>query len=301
MGDKQKGYIKVFRSLLDWEWYGDINTRLTFMHMLIRANYANQKFEGKVIPRGSFVSSRTKLAAEIGISERNLRTALKHLKLTGEVTSRSYSKYTIYTIENYELYQTSDQQSDQRVTSNRPASDQQVTTIKEIKKERSKEIKKIDDHSDCVADDLGKVLSIAENEFSPEVALAFKRFALHWDRKPPTREEIERWLDVLMKLETNSDRLACIKWSSGGNSKAAWYRELYRAGFKNPFPSKEPPAEPNLPDWYAEVPEEKATKKEIDAVIALQKAVAAGDAEAAERIQATILGEEINEHSNPIN
>lgn len=299
--NKSKGFIKLYRSLLTWEWYGDINTRLTFMHMLIRANYADQKFEGKVIPRGSFVSSRAKLSAEIGISERNLRTALNHLKMTGEVTSKSYSKYTIYTVENYDLYQGTDQQSDQQVTSDRPASDQQVTTIKEIKKSRNQEIKKIDDHGGSAADDLGEVFSVVDKSFSPDVVSAFKRFAMHWDRKPPTRKELESWLYILMELKTNADRLACIKWSSGGNPKGSWYRELFLTGFKNPFPSKEPPAEPNLPDWYAEVPEEKATKKEIDAVIALQKAVAAGDAEAAERIQATILEGEVNGNPNPIN
>lgn len=294
MGDKQKGYIKVFRSLLDWEWYGDINTRLTFMHMLIRANYANQKFEGKVIPRGSFVSSRTKLAAEIGISERNLRTALKHLKLTGEVTSRSYSKYTIYTIENYELYQTSDQQSDQRVTSNRPASDQQVTTIKEVKKEKKekKERKTSGDGGFLVSFDSLK------GKYSPEVAECYLAYYNHWAKKP-TIEEQTRWIQQLDLCGSNEERLTAIRYSSGMNPAGCWYRGIY-ADSVNKASAYDPPEEPNLPEWYSELPEEKATRKEIDAVLALQKAVAAGDAEAAERIQATIW-EGANEHSNPIN
>lgn len=30
-------YIKINRSLLDWDWYGDINTCRLFVHMLLRA------------------------------------------------------------------------------------------------------------------------------------------------------------------------------------------------------------------------------------------------------------------------
>lgn len=134
----QKGFVKLYRSLLDWEWYSDLNTRAVFMHMLLRANYADQKFEGQHIPRGSFVSSRHRLSQEVGVSERSLRTALKHLKATGEVTSTSFAKYTIYKVVNYESYQAGDQQSDQQVTSKRPASDHNKRK-KEGKKGRRKE------------------------------------------------------------------------------------------------------------------------------------------------------------------
>ena len=28
------GYIKLYRSLLNWEWYDDINTKTVFLHLL---------------------------------------------------------------------------------------------------------------------------------------------------------------------------------------------------------------------------------------------------------------------------
>lgn len=300
--NKQKGFVKLYRSLLDWEWYQDANTMRVFMHCLLKANYKDKRWQGIVIPKGSFVSSRGKLAQELHLSEQNVRTALNHLKSTGEITIKSTKKYTIYTVNNWDYFQEDNQLPNQPLTNNQPTANQQLTTTKEIKKERKKEVNKIDDHGDCVADDLGEVFSVVDKSFSPDVVSAFKRFAMHWDRKPPTRKELESWLYILMELKTNADRLACIKWSSGGNPKGSWYRELFLTGFKNPFPSKEPPAEPNLPEWYDEVPTEKATKKEIDAVLALQKAVAAGDSETAEQIQATILKEgEMNGYSDSIN
>lgn len=91
-------YIKVSRSLLDWCWYHDVNTCRLFIHMLLRVNWKKGYFGEEVIERGSFVSSISKLSAETGLSEREVRTALEHLKKTGEVTCNRHAKYSVYTV-----------------------------------------------------------------------------------------------------------------------------------------------------------------------------------------------------------
>ena len=136
-------YIKLSRKLMDWEWYGNINTCRLFIHMLLKANWKDGKFEGKMIPRGSFVSSLPKLAEETELTIRELRTAISHLKSTGEVTCKSYSKYTVFTVNNYCLYQTNDTQNDSQVTVKRHSNDILTTTIeekKEVKKGRNNNI-----------------------------------------------------------------------------------------------------------------------------------------------------------------
>lgn len=100
-----EGHVKLFRKFLEWEWYMDINTKLLFIHMLLRANWKEGKFQGKIIPRGSFVSSYPKLAEETNLTIDEVRTALKHLKSTGDVTVTSHSKYSVYTVNNYCCYQ----------------------------------------------------------------------------------------------------------------------------------------------------------------------------------------------------
>lgn len=122
-------YILLLRKLLDWEWYSDVNTARVFIHMLLRANWKDGNFQGQKIERGSYVSSIAKLALETNLSEREVRTAIKHLKSTGEVTSKSTNKYTVFTVNNYNLYQPSDRQNDKQVTNSRQADDKQVTTI----------------------------------------------------------------------------------------------------------------------------------------------------------------------------
>ena len=110
--------------------------------MLLRANWKDGRFEGKVIPRGSFVSSLPKLADETSMTIREVRTAISHLKSTGEVTCKTYPKYTVFTVKNYCEYQASDIQNDSQTTGNRHSNDILTTTIEE--KEEGKKLKKED-------------------------------------------------------------------------------------------------------------------------------------------------------------
>lgn len=135
-------YIKLHRSILEWEWYRNINTKVLFIHMLLKANWKEGKFEGKVIPRGSFVSSVPKLAEETELTVREVRTGISHLKTTGEVTCKSYSKFTVFTVKNYDAYQVSDAQNDRQATDKRHSNDILTTTIEE-KKEVKKGINNI--------------------------------------------------------------------------------------------------------------------------------------------------------------
>lgn len=86
---------------------------------------------GETIPRGSFVTSLDSLAKELGLTVQEVRTALKHLISTGELTSKSNNKYRIITVENYELYQQVNKQLNNPLTSNQQATNNQLTTIEE--------------------------------------------------------------------------------------------------------------------------------------------------------------------------
>ena len=101
------GYIKIFRSIINWAWYHDANTFRVFMHLLLTANFEAHAFEDITVERGQRVISIKKLAEELNLSEKNVRTAFKHLKKTGEVAVKGTPKYSIITINNYNYYQSS--------------------------------------------------------------------------------------------------------------------------------------------------------------------------------------------------
>lgn len=120
------GYILLHKKLLSWEWYSDINVSRVFVHSLLIANYKPEIWRGKEILRGQFVRSRKKFAAETGLSEQQLRTVLKKLESTSELTISGSSQHTVFTVVNYDEYQPSNQQNNHEVTSEK--SNQQTHT-----------------------------------------------------------------------------------------------------------------------------------------------------------------------------
>ena len=132
---KKKIYLKIFYSLMDWEWFHDPNTLLVFIHLLLLANRKPQKYEGSVINRGEVLASFDFLAKNSGLSVRNVRTAIEHLKSTGEVTSRKIGKTTVYSVVNYDRYQSADKISDKEPTKNRQKGDNEPTTPIDCKNE----------------------------------------------------------------------------------------------------------------------------------------------------------------------
>ena len=100
-----EGYIKLFRSMTSWEWYQDANTTRVFLHLLLNANWEDSRYRGYEIPRGSVVTGLHSLSESLGISVKSVRTALKHLKSTGEVTIKTTNRFSIVTIANWEKFQ----------------------------------------------------------------------------------------------------------------------------------------------------------------------------------------------------
>ena len=128
-----EGYIKLHRKMLTWEWYTDTNTFRVFMHCLLMANWKDARFMGQEIPRGSFATSYPQIAKQTKLSIQNVRTAINHLKSTGELTVKTTPKFSVITVVNYCLYQDDNRVSNSRLTGNQQATNRQLTTIEEIK------------------------------------------------------------------------------------------------------------------------------------------------------------------------
>lgn len=127
------GWIKIHRKILEWEWYDDANTFRLFMHLILKANHKDKNYRGQLIKKGSLLTGRELLSQETGLSIQQIRTCLTRLKSTNEITINSSRQGTIIQIVKYESYQVATNE----LTTNQPTSNQQVTTNKNIKKERS--------------------------------------------------------------------------------------------------------------------------------------------------------------------
>lgn len=166
------GHIKIDRRILEWEWYSDINTCRLFIHLLLKANWKDGRFQGTEVPRGSLVTSYNSLSKQTGLSVQNVRTAIKHLILTGEITSKQQAKFTVITVKNYDKYQLDNRVTNNPLTENQQASNKLLTTIEEGKKVRREESNNNipsapDDKSPCAGSFLlndGTSYEITEND-----------------------------------------------------------------------------------------------------------------------------------------
>lgn len=191
------GYIKLYRSILTWEWYQDVPTFIVFLHLLLTANYEDKRWKGMLIRRGETITSYAKIAEETGVSYQQARNAVSKLKSTGEITQVSTSKYSLIHIANFKFYQENATGNETVCKqANVAKSNRQATTTKEIKnKEYIKEV------------DIKKEKNIKKESFSapPEIADAFAGFAEMRQKikKPLTDRAKKMALNKLQELAPN--------------------------------------------------------------------------------------------------
>lgn len=131
-----EGWVLLHRRFLDWEWWNKAEMVQVFLYLLLSANHADQKWRGVRVKRGQLVTSVAKIASDTGLSVQTVRTCIKRLKSTGEITSKSTSAYTIITICNYSKYQDdapdankqNNKPSNKRLTSKQQTANKRLTT-----------------------------------------------------------------------------------------------------------------------------------------------------------------------------
>lgn len=136
-----EGWVKLHRKLLGWGWSSSAKHMSIFTHLLMRANHKRSSWRKVTVYPGQILTGRKQLSAWTGVPERGVRTVLSDLQTTGEVTIKSFSKFSIITIVNWSSYQSGDQQKVKKRPANAPSNDQQATTSKNVKNVKKKEIK----------------------------------------------------------------------------------------------------------------------------------------------------------------
>ena len=133
--DPSRGFVAIPRGLTDWEWYTEPNTARLFIHLLLTANWQEKQWQGITIHPGDLVTSQSQLAKQLDLSVQEVRTALKHLTLTGWLTVKTGPKYSVVTINNYASIADSNRVSNRQLTGNQQAANNNLTikTIKTIK------------------------------------------------------------------------------------------------------------------------------------------------------------------------
>lgn len=140
-------WIKIFRELLQWEWFQKAEMVQLFIYLLLKANCVDKQWQGITIKRGQLATSNATMRQDLRLSEQQIRTCIKRLISTGEITYKSTNRYVVITICNYDKYQEignsineqNNEQTNNQSTDDQRAINEQSTTTKEVKNIRSKE------------------------------------------------------------------------------------------------------------------------------------------------------------------
>lgn len=192
-----RGYIKLYRSYIDWEWFSDYKTAHLWTYLLCRAQWEDTRWRGILIRRGQLLESLPNIALKTGMTVRSVRTALNHLKSTGEVTDEVTGFGRLITIVKYEEYQgqdfeddrLSDRLSDREPTGYRQGSDREPTAYKEVKEVKKNKKNK----EERVAPTLEEIKSFVKEEKLTIDPARFFNFYEGQDWKTASGYPIKDW------------------------------------------------------------------------------------------------------------
>ena len=115
------GYIKLHRKMLNWGWYDDPVVKILWLHLLLSANFKETTWGNLTLKPGQVVTGSNKLAVILGISRQQVRTGLRKLQETNEITMRTTKRYTLITIVKWEDYQLDEEDATNTTTINPPS------------------------------------------------------------------------------------------------------------------------------------------------------------------------------------
>ena len=180
------GWIKLHRSLIDWEWYTDHNTSRLFIHCLVRANFEDKEWRGIPIKRGSFYTSLDTLSRETGLSPRQIRTSFDKLISTGELTSSGMARGRMVTIHEYDSYQEDDRLNGSQVTGKRQADDRLLTANKNL---RTKEDKNINPLGNGLPESADEISDEKKEKREARTILINQAFDFYWKAWPTKKNK----------------------------------------------------------------------------------------------------------------
>ncbi len=139
------GFVKIPDDLSEWAWYGDNNTLAVYIRLLLGAAWKETDYKNAHLRRGQIAVTTARLAAESGLSVQRVRTVLERLRSTGKITIETTTKFSIITLNEYDVNVPDNKQNNNRTTNEQQANNNQTTSDQQtyIISNRSTEDKKV--------------------------------------------------------------------------------------------------------------------------------------------------------------
>ena len=142
-----KGYALLHRKIMDVPFYKDAEAAHLWVHLILKAKHTPEYVmtdAGEIlVGRGKLLGGRNSLAFETGLKPDRVQYLLRKFKKLGMIDWVSHGKFSVFSVENYDDYQSNFVPADyQQITTSNPAIPmpvsntvpadyQQITTDKE--------------------------------------------------------------------------------------------------------------------------------------------------------------------------
>lgn len=224
------GWVKLHRSIQNSDTFSCLTLiqQIVAIYIILNANHKDgvwhdkRKGETIKVKRGQLITSRNKMYTEWfkkdpDISEQKIRTTLDRLEKMEFLTKQSTSTYTLITVRNYNVYQTSE---NDHQPSNQPALNQHLTTNKNVK--NVKELKNNTSNKNSMDEDFEKLWKLYPKKTLKKDGLAAYKKAI---KNGTTNKEIQNGIVEYKKI------LAANEWQKpmdGGRwfQKRRWEDEI---------------------------------------------------------------------------
>lgn len=132
------GWLKLHRQILENPIVmKDSDHLAVWIYLLLNATHKEYPaiFKGEKITLqpGQLLTGRKAISDKLSIQESKVKRILTSFETDQQIDRQRGNKNSLISIVQWDKYQERDQQNDQQMTSKRPASDQQVTTNKNVK------------------------------------------------------------------------------------------------------------------------------------------------------------------------
>jgi hypothetical protein len=173
------GWVKIHRKMLEHPIVcKDTDHLAIWIYLLVNATHKEipALFKGKkiMLQPGQLITGRMSISEQLSVSESKVKRILLLFESDQQIERQRSNQNSLISIVNWHKYQTIDQQNDQPVTSQRPASDQPVTTNKNVKNEKNVRMKELKELKTLYGD----TVRLTDEEYQKLVSQHGEKFAL---------------------------------------------------------------------------------------------------------------------------
>lgn len=203
----KSSWVKIDRSITKWRWFKNPNTLQVWLWLILSANIEDHDFQNEIIKRGEIAVSYNSIAENTGLTPKMARTAVSHLKRTGEVAVRRGTNFLVITILNYGEYQAPGQSVGQSMGNQRADPGQTLGRPRAIDGQQSKNIRtkeRKNERNMCVDP------PPAETQKSPSANEVIGYFAV----KGRSRQDAEKFFAYNQARDWKMGRTRIADWQS---------------------------------------------------------------------------------------